>query len=85
MINYSRPETREVLAPIDLAFVVGSVRAHAPELADDLDAAITIWLEHAGEFAVREAEPDCLTTRRSRLRALRELLALGPYEPDPRD
>jgi hypothetical protein len=84
MLNYNGRETRDVLAPIDLAFVVGSIRARAPELADDLDAAITIWFEHGDGFAIRDTEPG-LATRRSRLGALRELLALSPYEPDPRD
>ena len=71
----SVPGLADVPDPIDLAFVVGSIRAHAPELSADLDEAITVWL----------AQTRGDSERRSRLQALRELLNLSPYEPDSRD
>jgi hypothetical protein len=80
-----RGRSPDALTPIDQSLVVGAIRARAPELSDDLDDAITVWLEQAGGLAIRAAEPGRPTTRRSRLEALRELLALGPYEPDSRD
>jgi hypothetical protein len=71
--------------PIDLAFVVGAIRGHAPELSDDLDEAITGWLAQTSSPADRRTGLRPLTSRRSRLQALRELLHLSAYEPDPRD
>jgi len=71
--------------PIDLARVVGAIRANAPELSDDLDVAITAWLEQERASAGSQIGPSELNTRRSRLQALRELLSLSPYEPDSRD
>ena len=71
--------------PIDLAFVVGAIRAHAPELSDDLDDAISVWLSQADVLPFGQPTAGALVTRRSRLEALRELLDLSPYEPDPRD
>ena len=74
---------REGTKLIDLAHVVGSIRAHAPELADDLDDAISVWLGQADVLPFSQASE--LETRRSRLQALRELLNLSAFEPDPRD
>jgi hypothetical protein len=71
--------------PVDVAFVVGAIRAHAPELADDLDDAISIWLGQADVIPFGRAVRDRLVDRRSRLEALQALLALSPFEPDPRD
>ena len=65
-------------APINLARVVGAIRAHAPELSDDLDDAISAWLEERRELPTPPG-------RRARLRAFLELLHLSPYDPDPRD
>jgi hypothetical protein len=70
--------------PVDLGFVVGAIRAHAPDLSGDLDEAITVWLDRSAEEPADDQEA-ALATRRSRLRAFRELLNLSPYQPDPRD
>jgi hypothetical protein len=69
-----------------LARVVGSIHVHSPALAADLEDAVATWLElNQKGVGASDERADAFRARCSRLRALLNLLATGPYQADPRD